>query len=1083
MIRFFFSATAWDNYDLAIETLDGKNTLHVTVGICYQNFHPVLHSEAKKQGMIGTVEKPRRSFHGPVKEIPPCYSNMKLATFQLEQTTETSLLEQNDIDFTWLVKLCTEKLPLLNGYYSLFVPDTLPKTVIAYMDPISQPPTRNDVVQETMVRSLKVAAENKQEYAIVSYDLAVALKAYSIQSLKAPEYDKLIILLGVFHLELALFGALGTYIDDSGIEYILTEYGILAEGSLNGFLKGKFYNRCTRIHQLVAAVMEKAIFHRYIEDAPEEIRKVCEALLTASGQHDLDSRAQSEQVQVAMQCYEAYFQGLIKGSECKLAQFWAIYVYIVNRIHRLLQRAVRTNDLDLFLRVLPCTIELFFALNRPNYARWGSLFLDKLEKMPDAARKVLEAGAFSTRRTSKSYSRSPIDMTLEQTVNRDAASSATGITSFANSESAFRRWNVSLTQRSMAVSEMKDMCDIQPGETPANQLKKSRISRDNRDMEVLTKALEDTCNLFRKDAPSELVNIATGKVAAAVTLDYLTQVLEPGKELRKKFTDECATDDKRFLRTVSRCKVLNFARENLPKKSSREKKSLDAAEGVRDAFGYLLTAAAKSDEKQDLKVILSHPITEVPLSLAHADGSMNKTEKAAFTKILEGKQVNVLDEKSIGRVNASMFDGGLLMHEIIPSHSKSTYSKIARDFIVKVCSAPGDEVHLLLDRYITPSIKDPERQKRGGINDITYQITGSEQQQKQKGSELLNDACFKEQFGRLLLAESQKAQYGPVIREKTMYISHGGDCVRIQNTLGRMEVTRPEEMQGQHEEADTLIAFHVGRVERGTVVVRSSDTDVVVVLTALAARKPDLSIIMDYGTDNTRRFIDISNIATELEKQQPGLCDALTGFHSLTGCDFTSSFYRKGKKKPFEILQSDDDNQYLGAIQSLNSPDADYQSITAYVCRIYGAKRCQDIDEARYDSFMKMTGGNKVLTKVKKVNCSSLPPCKKSLHKHIQRANFVAMTWHNADQALPNVNCPLDFGWKEDNSGAYQPVWFEGPAIPGECEEKVEERQENEEAILDATPGECEDKVEEENEEESEGDWSGDSDESETDEI
>lgn len=134
---FVFSATAWDNYDVAIETLDGKNTLHVTVGICYQNFHPVLHAQPKETGMIGTVAKPRRSFEGPVKEIPPCYANLKLAKFQLEQATETSFLEQDDIDFMWIVKSCKDKLPLLNGYYSLFVPDTLPKTVIAYMDPIS----------------------------------------------------------------------------------------------------------------------------------------------------------------------------------------------------------------------------------------------------------------------------------------------------------------------------------------------------------------------------------------------------------------------------------------------------------------------------------------------------------------------------------------------------------------------------------------------------------------------------------------------------------------------------------------------------------------------------------------------------------------------------------------------------------------------------------------------------------------------------------------------------------------------------------------------------------------------------------
>ena len=273
-------------------------------------------------------------------------------------------------------------------------------------------------------------------------------------------------------------------------------------------------------------------------------------------------------------------------------------------------------------------------------------------------------------------------------------------------------------------------------------------------------------------------------------------------------------------------------------------------------------------------------------------------------------------------------------------------------------------------------------------------------------------------------------------------------------------------MQGQHEEADTLIAFHVGSTECGTDMVCSSDTDVVVVLTSLATRKPDLSIIMDYGTSNNRRFIDISTIAAVLEKKQSGLRDTLTGLHSLTGCDFTSSFYRKGKKKPFEILESDDDNHCLSGIQSLNSTNVDYQSVTAFVCRIYGMKHHQDINEARYESFMKMTGGSKTLSKVRKVNCASLPPCNKSLYKHIQRANFVAMMWRNADQCRPNVNNPLNFGWKED-SETLQPLWFERRAIPG------------------FTPGESEDdEVEEMEDEELEsgGEWSGNSGDCESDE-
>ena len=48
-----------------------------------------------------------------------------------------------------------------------------------------------------------MANETGQEYGVVTYDLAVALKAYSIQALDAPLFDKLLIMLGNFHLEMA----------------------------------------------------------------------------------------------------------------------------------------------------------------------------------------------------------------------------------------------------------------------------------------------------------------------------------------------------------------------------------------------------------------------------------------------------------------------------------------------------------------------------------------------------------------------------------------------------------------------------------------------------------------------------------------------------------------------------------------------------------------------------------------------------------------------------------------------------------------------------------------------------------------
>jgi hypothetical protein len=79
-------------------------------------------------------------------------------------------------------------------------------------------------------------------------------------------------MLGNFHIELAFYGALGSYIDGSWIEYILTESGVLAEGSVMGFLKGKFYNRCARLHELVATVMEQKLYASFYRSLTEDDR-------------------------------------------------------------------------------------------------------------------------------------------------------------------------------------------------------------------------------------------------------------------------------------------------------------------------------------------------------------------------------------------------------------------------------------------------------------------------------------------------------------------------------------------------------------------------------------------------------------------------------------------------------------------------------------------------------------------------------------------------------------------------------------------------------------------------------------------
>ena len=516
--------------------------------------------------------------------------------------------------------------------------------------------------------------------------------------------------------------------------------GVLAEGSLAGFVKGKFYNRCTRIHQIIAAVMERALYAKYAGVMTDEQTSFAQELMadTDSTVENCQELAENASMEDMLNGYERFFHDMIDGEHGSTAAYWATYVYLVNRVYRELQRAVRTNDVDGYIRVLPRVVEECFALNRPNYARWGSLFLSKLRHMDASAREILDAGAFSIRRTNTSFARCAIDLTLEHTVNRDAASPMRGISAFRNSENAFRRWSVTLTQRGMALSELRKLVGLQAGEEPANQMRKCRITRDNADKDALTNALNSTCNPFASDSPAELVNISSGKAATDETTTFLLDTLARGKRLRLQFEGECATDASRFLKPVARTKIKNFATENV-KESRNAVRKVDAAEGVRDVFGRILAVAALSSASDvfDLRHLLSYPITTVPLSLAHSDGTPLKTDKATLTKALESRQDVVFVDANLPTIKTTVIDGGILLHESVMQHSKSTYATMARDLLVKVCCHRVEQIHLLLDKYKSPSIKDVERKLRGYGIQNAFTITGPDQAQRQSGTELL----------------------------------------------------------------------------------------------------------------------------------------------------------------------------------------------------------------------------------------------------------------------------------------------------------------------------------------------------------
>lgn len=110
------------------------------------------------------------------------------------------------------------------------------------MKSIDQSPTKNEVVKETLDIALKVMDEVEQTFIEVTYDLNIAYLAMKIQHTWYLKYAKIFIHLGLFHVEMAYFHAVGKCIDYCGVTNIVVDSKLLANGSANGFILGKHYS-------------------------------------------------------------------------------------------------------------------------------------------------------------------------------------------------------------------------------------------------------------------------------------------------------------------------------------------------------------------------------------------------------------------------------------------------------------------------------------------------------------------------------------------------------------------------------------------------------------------------------------------------------------------------------------------------------------------------------------------------------------------------------------------------------------------------------------------------------------------------
>ena len=267
-----FVQLAADNNDMNEETIDGKHTTHATTMVVYQRkvYGPELppatagdHSQRrlslKKSGNVYDLQECSAHRRRPsVTQYTGAVDNewLKDEGGVLSDATITDdawallHMKPDSIKKTSIAAQEVQPVPSWGGFNTILYPDLPSASKIGYCSMIEGSSTELSTVYTVMKHAQKICSSLGQLNTVITFDLAIYVKAKQIQMKFSEEFLDTVIGLGGFHIALNFLSLLGKKFHCSGLEDLLIESGVYTVGTTLALMKGKSYNRGIRARKL-----------------------------------------------------------------------------------------------------------------------------------------------------------------------------------------------------------------------------------------------------------------------------------------------------------------------------------------------------------------------------------------------------------------------------------------------------------------------------------------------------------------------------------------------------------------------------------------------------------------------------------------------------------------------------------------------------------------------------------------------------------------------------------------------------------------------------------------------------------------
>ena len=163
------------------------------------------------------------------------------------------------MDTVWLTNQCiarcsenvlNQPIPLWAGYNSLLTLDDRPITVVHTLPLLKSPAHEYNTLIDVLKQAQHITASvmGQASRVIVTFDMDLYIRAIKLQSLRPDVYKNYVFRLGEFHTVLCSLRAIGSFVENSGIDDAWVQSDIYSPATCRQILEGKHIKRALDAH-------------------------------------------------------------------------------------------------------------------------------------------------------------------------------------------------------------------------------------------------------------------------------------------------------------------------------------------------------------------------------------------------------------------------------------------------------------------------------------------------------------------------------------------------------------------------------------------------------------------------------------------------------------------------------------------------------------------------------------------------------------------------------------------------------------------------------------------------------------------